>query len=213
MTNDANHPQAPARDNHDWQADYMPAGVEVVDQAAPGSDDELRVWRLWWGPYLSALSRLGNHSAASRAVDMSLHTTKADRRRFEQFALACHDACEQAVDLLEQIAFVRSTAGETVEIEVVREEFDETGKLVARTATVTKKQRTSDALLIRLLEANRPGKYARRLDHRHGFDGEPAPVPEVPARRSPERIAALIRAMEEAGLVPPVALPPGDPPD
>lgn len=216
MTDDANRPEPPERtdqrEERDWRADYLP-GVDTVDQAAPGSTDELRVWRPWWNGYLTALSRLANHAAASRAVGMGLTSTKADRKRFEHFALACHDACEEAYDLLEQTAFVRATAGERMEVTVTREEFDENGRLVARVVTTTTKQRTSDALLARLLMANRPEKYSDRHEHRHGgFRDGPAPAPfALEVKRTPERLAALIDAMVEAGLVPPLALPPGEP--
>jgi hypothetical protein len=213
VTDDANRPEPPdrtdRRDERDWRADYLP-GVETVDQATPASPDELRVWRPWWNGYLTALSRLANHAAASRAVGMGLTSTKVDRKRFDHFALACHDACEEAYDLLEQTAFVRATAGERIEVTVTREEFDENGKLVARVATTTTKQRTSDALLARLLAAKRPGEYADRHELRHGgISDQPVPF-ALEIKRTPERIRELIAAMQEAGLVPPLALPPGE---
>jgi len=200
-------PEPTAREERDWRAIYVPSVDETLDRAAPGSDDELRVWRPWWNAFLTALTRTGTLAASARAAGVDVAMPKRDRKRFEHFRLAVHDALEEAWDLLEQVAFVRATAGERVEFTVTREEFDAAGKLVARVVTTTQKQRTSDALLARLLMANRPEKYSERHDFRHGgLAGDATPV-VLEVKRTPERIAALIDAMREAGLIP-ECLPP-----
>lgn len=106
--------------------------------------------------FLSAYSLLGNVSDAARTAVISrglhYHWLEIDT----DYAEAFKDARESATDLLERHAVVRATQG-------VSRPFVHMGKIVTdakdKPVVMTK---YSDYLLMRLLEANRPEKYAPR---------------------------------------------------
>jgi hypothetical protein len=99
--------------------------------------------------FLGNLSKTGNVSIAAAAAKVARANVYATRRRHEVFAKAMDSAREVAADLLEAEALVRATVG-------VEEPVYQDGKLVG---TV---RRPSDTLLIALLKAARPDKYATR---------------------------------------------------
>ena len=106
----------------------------------------------WRQAFLDSLRVTGNISAAARLVGKSRASLYRMRRNDPDFAVAWHDALEEAVDWLELEALRRAVEG-------TEESRFSKGKIVG---TIT---RYSDSLLMFLLKARRPWLYDRRVSH------------------------------------------------
>lgn len=120
----------------------------------------------WHASFIKALTSIANVKYACDLCAISRATAYEHKAKFPAFSKAWDEACEEAMDYLEQVAFKRATAGQ-----VESQEFDkETGKILLRQTV-----RHSDTLLIFLLKANRPGKY-REHHVITGEDGGPIQI-------------------------------------
>lgn len=139
--------------------------------------------------FLDALARTGIVADALRESGIKTYATISKwRREDEQFSAAYDEALDFAADALEAEARRRAIEG------VRRTRYDKDGKLIAE------EQVYSDTLLIHLLKANKPEKFAERTKSEiTSPDGSFKPDNGT---ESAARIAALLdeaRRRREAG--------------
>lgn len=102
--------------------------------------------------YLGMLRKTGNKSVSARAIGFAPGTIKRHRDEDAKFDADCIEALDEAADALEAEARRRAVEG------VLREKFIGS----AKNGKFIEELQYSDALLIRLLEANKPQKFASR---------------------------------------------------
>lgn len=100
--------------------------------------------------FLDALSKSGVRTAAQVVAGVAYTTVSSWRQNDPEFAVAYDEAMEFAADSLEVEARRRAVEG------VESKKFDKDGKLLFTTINY------SDTLLIALLKANKPDKFADR---------------------------------------------------
>jgi hypothetical protein len=89
----------------------MPEGTEGTTEK-DGETDPRDSWPDWAQPFLDSFSRgAPNVSRAAKAVGIHRRTVYKLRDRDETFALAFHDAREEALDLLEETIYALGTTG------------------------------------------------------------------------------------------------------
>lgn len=126
--------------------------------------------KAWKEPFLAELRATGNRTEAARRVGVARETAHRERKKDPAFATAWDEAVDEAVEALEYEARRRGFEGydEPVvhqgKFTVVKDE--KTGEKHVLTI-----RKYSDTLLIRLLEANRPEKYRRRIDQEVNMRG------------------------------------------
>jgi hypothetical protein len=178
----------------------LTAAVPEPDNSrAPGVLEE-REWQLaWQPPFLDALARLPNVSAACRAAGISRQRAYEIATVDEGFRVAWTEAFEVGLDLREQIVDRRGTTGEERRILRTRTKRDAQGTVIETETTVTEETYVSDAMLLATLRAHRPEKWGERVDHRHGGSATGVPIQvELGARqRSPEHLAELLTLWAE----------------
>ena len=101
------------------------------------------------GLWLDKLRNSGNVRAACKAANVSRSTVYYWRHKYRWFELAWDAAMEDACDILEGVAWERSTVGQ------------------------------SDRLLMFLLKAHRPDRFAERIKQDITTDGEKWPQPVI----------------------------------
>lgn len=102
--------------------------------------------------YVETLRKTGNPSLSARAIGFGPAFIKRWRQHDDEFNAECQEAEYEAADALEDAARKRAIEG------VIREKWvgpAESGHFVDEV-------QYSDTLLIRLLEANKPDKFANR---------------------------------------------------
>lgn len=102
--------------------------------------------------YLSMLRKTGNKSVSARAIGFAPSTVIRHRQEDSSFDADCIEALDEAADALEAEARRRAVEG------VLREKSIGSGD----NARFIEEYQYSDTLLIRLLEANKPQKFAQR---------------------------------------------------
>lgn len=123
--------------------------------APPKEDDQppdpTADWPAWAPGVLAALRHSPNVSAAAKTCDVARSTINRLVQRDEAFAIAAHDAREEALDSLEDVILERAREGQ------------QTVKVVTRTAadgsietTVTEESHISDTLAMFFLKRWRP---------------------------------------------------------
>lgn len=132
------------------------AGDDAGQNATPP-----RAPAIWEKAFLKALSRTGNVSEACRAAKIERSTVYRHRDADKVFAALWVDAQSEAADWLEKEAYRRAVTGW---LEPVYQRGEKVGTV----------RKYSDQLLIRLLEANNPDKFKRRMDMTS--DGEKLPI-------------------------------------
>lgn len=151
----------------------------------------------WKRPFLAALSRIPNISAAARVAGVNRQYTYEAQAADPDFARAVKEAREVACDLLEQILHRRATVGEPVRTIRTRTKRDAAGSVVETDTTVTETQEVDTYALVQMLKAHRPQIYRERYDVRHHRGDEtslPAPVlDEVFRQPTRERMIELAR--------------------
>lgn len=190
------------------------APTEPDNPDGPPSDENVAIARRDWGkewkhPFLVALARTRNASAAARAVGINRQYAYEERVADREFAAAWREALDVGADLLEQVAWRRGTVGEPVRKVTTRTKRDHAGEVVEQETTIVETTRVSDRLLEVQLRAAKPEVYGDRLTLA-GDPGAPVQVELGPRERTTERIAELWRIAAEAGLAPPppAELPP-----
>ena len=113
----------------------------------------------WHAPFLKRLCETANVSAACRRAKISRVVAYEDRKEYPEFAAAWEEALEIATEALELEARRRAERGV----------LDPVYQGGVKVGTVRK---YSDTLLIFLLKAHKPEKYADRRQH-SGPDGGP----------------------------------------
>jgi hypothetical protein len=171
-----------------------PAGGELEQRRNAIVDHP---WRLpWQRPFLDALSRMPNVSAAARIVGVNYSYAYETRRADAVFAAAWQEAIDVAVDLLERIAHQRATTGEPRVSRRTRRkrELNAAGAmvLVEEETVEVEEQHVSDALLQFLLKAHRPDKFRERIDHRVSGGDAPVQIEEVYRIPARDRVAGLL---------------------
>jgi hypothetical protein len=145
--------------------------------------------------YVEVLRKTGNKSVSARAIGHGPAFITRYRISDTTFDDACKEAEQEAADALEDAARERAVEG------VVREKYigpAEGGKFI-------EEYQYSDAILIRLLEANKPEKFA----HRNKTDLSNPDGSLTPALNDTElatRLASLLalaaaRAADKTGLL------------
>lgn len=111
-----------------------------------------------------------SHAAKASKIDRKEHYTWL--KEYPEYAAEFTAAQTALVDALENEAFRRAHDGT---LKPVYQGGQKVGEV----------REYSDALLVKLLNANAPGKYTERMKHQ--FDGEPIPVRvvELPPEESP----------------------------
>lgn len=119
--------------------------------------------------YLDMLRKTGNKSVSARAIGFAPGTIAKHRMEDAAFDADVIEALDEAADALEAEARRRATEG------VIRTKWvgpAETGREIDE-------YQYSDALLIRLLEANKPQKFASRVKSEiSNPDGSMRPPPD-----------------------------------
>lgn len=119
--------------------------------------------------YLGMLRKTGNKSVSARAIGFAPSTVAHHRQEDTAFDADCVEALDEAADALEAEARRRATEG------VLREKYigtKDNGRFI-------EELHYSDALLIRLLEANKPQKFASRVKSEiSNPDGSMRPPPD-----------------------------------
>lgn len=173
--------------------EHPPAELELRRSAIVDRD-----WpNPWQRPFLDALSRIPNVSAAVRIVGINYSYAYEARSKDAEFAAAWEEAVNVACDLLEQIAHRRATSGEARRSTRTRRKREANSQgamvLVEEETTEIEETHISDTLLQFLLKAHRPEKYRERVDHRHsGGDGGPVVIDEIYRRPTRERMLGLL---------------------
>lgn len=106
----------------------------------------------WQQVYLEEYAKTGVVKAGCEAASVSRATVQRERIRNEEFAVAEHDAREQAMDTLEAVLRLRASGGQPLRKLVV--ERDAEGKIVKETETTELLISTSAAMF--LLKRYRP---------------------------------------------------------
>lgn len=184
-----------------------------------GPEDILgsNVWAApWMGPFLEALCKIPNISAACRTVGISRGTYRNYRLADEDFAAAVAVAKDVGLDLLEQIAHRRATIGEPRQQTRTsrRRVQGENGQMevIEETTVTVEETEISNALLMRMLEAHRPERWSRNA--RPGWQGDQPSGPvivvveRVPTRERMLELAALARELEPGAAPPDIDAPP-----
>lgn len=136
--------------------------------------------------YLDQLAQCGVKSEAARAAGFRPDAVYRLRDRDEEFAKAEDLALEEAADLMESEARRRAIDG------VTREKVIGSGE----NARFIEEQQYSDALLMFMLKAAKPHKYAERTKSElSGPDGQP--LGALDETTAAARIAALLDAARQ----------------
>ena len=117
--------------HHEWQTDPV-TGQQFIIKANGQRMSRPQPAEVWRPKWLAAFRESGNIRAACEAAGIDRKTFSNARANSPEFAAQIEEAREDAVDILEAVAFVRATTGK------------------------------SDMVLMRLLEAHRPEVYGRR---------------------------------------------------
>jgi hypothetical protein len=200
----------------------LPGDSAMTDESPTEGEDEpgrellpsdiVEPWMLakpWRFKFIETFSKTGNVALSCREAQISRNTVYDDLRDHPDFAQAFAHARETAADALEQIAWQRATVGVN-QLRRRRVADPVTGEL----RTVEEEEivrKTSDTLLIFLLNGMRPWKYRSNVQVRQeisGPDGGPVRV-EVERARSPERLRELLQVAVELGWDPRDEQPPG----
>ena len=143
----------------------------------------------WQASFLTALRQTGNISAAAREAGVARSRCYDLRRRNPDFAASWEDALEEAADWLELEALRRAVEG-------TEEDRFFGGHIVGQVT------RYSDALLMFLLKARRPGRFSigtgRRPTGDHATDAATGrPPPDASDRSSDQQFVAELRRRME----------------
>lgn len=179
------------------------------DEQGLGSALEQREWdKPWKGTFLEAFATTGNVSQACRFARISRTAAYNEAKADPDFARVWTEAEEVAADVLEAIA-VRRARGEPRRLVRTTTKTEpgagERGPVVVETVSVVEETTVhSNAVLLRLLEARRPSRWSRRLDHRHsGGEGPPIGVQHsIPRTRTRDRLLELVELARELGVGP-----------
>lgn len=174
--------------------------------AAPALHPALtpREWhKPWIQPFLNALATMPNVSAACRQAGIHRDTAYNERTINKDFDIAWAEAREIGLDLAEQIVYRRGTTGEPRARTRTRIRRNGDGDILEQETTTDEETVISNQMLILWLKANRPSRWADRIDHRHGGhpDGIPIRHQAVSRARTPERLAALLELALESGML------------
>lgn len=186
-----------------------PPAVPVADAERVAALIDREWPKRWMAPFLEALCKIPNFSAACRAAGISRETYRRNRESDEDFRNAVTEALAIAVDLIEQIAHRRATVGEPHVVTRThrRRAPNEDGAMVVleETTTTTEETQISNAILMRLLEAHRPEKFSRRSDVHHSGDVPSSGPTVVVVERIPtrERMLELVELARELEPGPP----------
>ena len=115
----------------------------------------------WCEPFLAALRQRGNIRASCEAAGVARTTVYFRRANDPPFAAAMSEAIEDAADDLEAEAWRRAVEGCT------RPVYGSGGAGVG-TVQVGEITEYSDALMVLLLKAHKPGKYRENVKVEHG---------------------------------------------
>ena len=164
------------------------------DSAQRDAPAEKGEWPPWAAGYLAAIREVPNLTRAAERAGIARSTALRLGQRDESFALAVHDAREEALDLLEQQIYARATAGTPIRKTVTK--TDKEGKVET---TITEELHVSDVLAMFYLKRWRP-EYRESYTVEHGGAARPIQV-RVERERTPERLEELLRIAAETGLL------------
>jgi hypothetical protein len=177
-----------------------PAPPDGLQQSDENVAIARRDWdKEWKHPFLVALARTRNASAAARAVGVNRQYAYEERLADRAFMAAWREALDVGADLLEQVAWRRGTVGEPVRVVTTKTKRDGQGAVVEEEVVVRETTRVSDRLLEVQLRAARPEVYGDRLTLA-GDPDAPVQVEVGPRVRTVERLAQLWEIAREAGL-------------
>lgn len=182
----------------DAPANPTPAGSQVGHDEAIA----LRDWdKAWKQPFLEAISRIPNVSAAARFARIHRDTAYNEVKLDPEFAAAWDEANQVGRERVDQILFRRATQGEPETITKTVTKRDGDGNVIEETTVTVQTQRVSNNLLTLWLRAHWPEKYGNVQSIRHtGAEGGPIEI-EVYRTSTPERMLELARIAVEVNAL------------
>lgn len=147
--------------------DHVSSGKRHDAAQNPGVPDPLDIpdvteedviqphWPDWAPAYLRALAQTHDYSSAAAQVGLNRCTPERWRKADEQFAVACHQARQRALDRIEEFLFVVGTSGLPLKRTVTKTRKTKDGETVVEVTEYEDLFRDPKAA-VKILERYRP---------------------------------------------------------